>query len=158
MSQIQGKAPNEREDGNVTVVGINVSGLAGLVRQLAKVSPSTVVMEAIGRYHRAAWLALHGAGIRVAAVNPYRSRRFADVIGRLAKTDIIDAQVLARFGATMQPQPSEPPSEIMSQIAEIAVARRQLVAHRVTLEQQLSETSESCRRPGRTRRRNARDA
>ncbi len=109
MSRIQGKAPIENED--ATVVGIDVSkatldvfihpagtkfsvcndqrGLAGLTRRLAQVSPSIVVMEATGRYHRAAWLALHGAGIKVAVINPYRSRRFADVIGRLAKTDTI---------------------------------------------------------------------
>ena len=161
MSRIQGKAPIEDED--ATVVGIDVSkatldvfihpagtkfsvctdqrGLAGLARRLAQVSSSIVVMEATGRYHRAAWLALHAAGIRVAVVNPYRSRRFADVIGRLAKTDTIDAEVLARFGATIRPLPSEPPSEVMAQIGEIAVARRQLVAQRVMLEQQLSETT-----------------
>jgi transposase len=77
----------------------------------------------------------------VAVVNPYRSRRFTDVMDRLAKMDSIDAEVLARFGATMQPAPSEPPSKAMARIAEVAVARRQLIESRVTLEQQLEETT-----------------
>ena len=72
---------------------------------------------------------------------PYRSRRFAEVMGRLAKTDSIDAEVLARFGATMRPVASEPSSRVMTQIGEVAVARRQLVESRVTSEQQLSETT-----------------
>ena len=161
MSRMQGKA--QIEEGEKAVVGIDVSkatldvfvhpqgtafrvrndarGVEELVRRLDGLSPSLVVMEATGRYHRAAWHGLYAAGTRVAVVNPYRSRRFADVIGRLAKTDRIDAAVLAHFGAAMRPSPSEPPSEVMVRIGEIAVARRQLVAQRVTLEHQLSETT-----------------
>jgi transposase len=98
-------------------------------------------MEATGRCHRGAHENLHAAGLRVAVVHPCRFRRFADVMGRLAKTDSIDAEVLARFGATMRPDSSEPPSEVIARITEVAVARRQLVESRVALEQPLGETT-----------------
>ena len=161
MSRMQGKAATEEQPTAHTVVGIDVSkavldvfvrpggerlrvrndasGHDQLVRRLG--APSLVVMEATGRYHRAVHRRLHQAGMQVAVVNPYRSRRFADVIGQLAKTDKIDAEVLARLGVTMRPAASAPPSDVMARIAEIAVARRQLTEQRVTLEQQLSETT-----------------
>lgn len=50
---------------------------------------------------------LHEAGIDVAVVNPFRSRQFADSMGRLAKTDTIDAQMLARFAERIQPAPTQ---------------------------------------------------
>jgi transposase len=159
---MQGKALIEDRDGDITIGGIDVcegmldvflhpqgtkfrvrndaGGIQTLLVGLAEQLPALVVMEATGRDHRAAWRALHAAGIPVAVVNPYRSRRFAKVIGRLAKTDKMDAEVIARFGAAMRPNPSVPPSTVMAQIAEIAVARRQLVAPRIALELQLSET------------------
>jgi transposase len=93
-------------------------------------------MEATGRYHRAAHIHLHGAGFQVSVVNPYRSRRFADVMGRLAKTDRIDAEVLARFGATIGPAATAPPSEVLTAIIELTVARRQIVQERIRLEHQ----------------------
>lgn len=163
MSRMRGKALSEQEEPTTPVVGIDVSkrwldvfihpegqrlklandaaGIAALKARCLKVEASMVVMEATGRYHREAHRILHGAGLRVAVVNPYRSRRFADVMGRLAKTDTIDAEVLARFGATMRPAASEPPADAMAQLIEVAVARRQLIASRVMLEQQLSETT-----------------
>ena len=104
-------------------------------------------MEATGRYHRPAHASLHEAGLPVAVVNPYRSRRFADVLGRLARTDRIDAETLARFGATMRPAISDPPTRIMAQIAEATVARRQVVEARIALEQQHSESALAAIRP-----------
>ena len=161
MSRIRGKAQPERCRSTAAVVGIDVSkgwldvfvhpdgerfrvdndpaGIQRLRKRCLAVLPELVVMEATGRYHRAAHACLHEAGLPVAVVNPYRSRRFADVLGRLAKTDRIDAETLARFGATMRPAVSEPPTEIMAKLAEATVARRQVVETRISLEQQLSE-------------------
>ena len=160
---MQGKAVSNDGSDNRTVVGIDigktwfdlfihpsghrfrvrndVDGLREVVERLVPLSPSLVVMEATGRYHRALHRRLHSAGMRVAVVNPYRSRRFADIIGRLAKTDAIDAEILACFGATMRPAGIEPPSDVMMRIDEMVVARRQLTDERVMLEQQLSETT-----------------
>ena len=74
------------------------AGIDELCRECAGCSAELVVLEATGRYHRAAHRKLHEAGLNVAVVNPYRSGGFADVMGHLAKTDRIDAQVLAQFG------------------------------------------------------------
>ena len=166
MSRMRGKTSSKREEPTAPVVGIDVSkrwldvyvhpvghrmrlandaaGIAALAARCLSVDAGLVVMEATGRYHRAAHEALYGPGLRVVVVNPYWSRRFADVMGRLAKTDSIDAEVLAQFGATMRPLPSKPPSKAMAQVAEVAevaVSRRQLVESRVTLERQLEETT-----------------
>lgn len=111
-------------------------GFEALVTRCGPSSSCLAVMEATGRYHRAAHVHLHGAGFKVAVVNPYRSRRFADVMGRLAKTDRIDAEVLAQFGATIDPVATAPPSEVMASIIELTVARRQVVQERIRLEHQ----------------------
>jgi transposase len=57
-----------------------------------------VVMEATGKYHRAIHGFLHDAGLAAAVVNPLRARLFAESIGVLAKTDSVDARMLAAFG------------------------------------------------------------
>ena len=163
MSRIRGKAQPKGCQSATVFIGIDVckgwldvflhpdgerfrvtndaTGIDLLRKQCLKLSAELVVMEATGRYHRAAHACLHEAGLPVAVVNPYRSRRFADVLGRLAKTDRIDAETLARFGATMRPAISDPPTRIMAQIAEATVARRQVVEARIALEQQHSESA-----------------
>ena len=163
MSRIRGKASDGRHETMETVVGIDVSkayldvclhpsgdrfrvsndarGHIELQTRCTANSVGRAVMEATGRYHRAAHARLHDAGIQVAIVNPYRTRRFADVLGRLAKTDEIDAEVLAQFAAVMKPAATEPPSATMAQITEITVARRQVVDERLALESQRSLAS-----------------
>ena len=73
-------------------------GIAALLTQLRTRAPELVVLEATGGYETQAATALAAAGWRVAVVNPRQVRRFAQALNRLAKTDRIDAQVLARFG------------------------------------------------------------
>src|SRR5262249_37519186 len=73
------------------------AGLAALVERLRPLAPALVVIEATGGYELAAVAALQAAGIPVAAVNPRQARDFAKGVGRLAKTDRIDAAVLAHF-------------------------------------------------------------
>ncbi|MDO5759074.1 MAG: transposase [Rhodobacterales bacterium] len=119
----------------------DTAGLEDLRRRCIASLAGLVMMEATGRYHRAAHACLHEAGIGVALINPYRTRRFADVPGRLAKTDEIDAEVLAQFAATMRPAPTEPPPETMAQITEITVARRQVIEERLALESQRAQAS-----------------
>ncbi|WOI55885.1 transposase [Palleronia sp. LCG004] len=84
------------------------------IRRLRKrclaILPEPVVMEATGRYHRAAHANLHEAALLVAIVNPYRPRRFADAHGRLAKTNNIDTETSAGFGPTMPLVTSKPPT------------------------------------------------
>ena len=73
-------------------------GIARLVEQLQDLQPELIVVEATGGYQRAVVEALFWAGLAVAVVNPARVRQFARACGLLAKTDKLDAQVLAVFG------------------------------------------------------------
>ncbi|MGB3797631.1 MAG: IS110 family transposase [Alteraurantiacibacter sp.] len=119
----------------------DTAGIHRLRTRCLAVAAKLMVLEATGRYHRAAHVCLHAADVPVAVINPYRSRRFADVLGRLAKTDEIDAEVLARFAAVMEPAPTDPPSSAMARITEMTVARRQMVRERLALESRRSQAS-----------------
>lgn len=83
---------------------------------------------------------LHKAGVKTAVANPARSRNFARSVGRLAKTDKIDAEVLAQYGDRVRPPASTPPSKLQAKIAEITVARRQIVDEMKILKQQQTQT------------------
>jgi len=118
----------------------DIAGIKKLIRQCRSDHVHLVAMEATGRYHRLAHQMLHEANIDVAVVNPYRSRKFADAIGKLAKTDPIDAKVLADFAALLQPKPSQPPSRKQRALSDLNVARRQVLAEIGTLKRQSHET------------------
>jgi transposase len=90
-----------------------------------------VVMEATGGYETSVATALVGAGLRVAVVNPRQIRDFAKATGRLAKNDRIDAQVIAAFGAAIEPEIVRLPDEDARELEALLVRRRQLVAMRV---------------------------
>jgi transposase len=111
-------------------VANEADGHRTLIERLCRLAPELVVLEATGGYHRTAAAALAAAGLRVAVVNPRQVRDFARATGRLAKTDAIDAGVLARFGQAMRPDARplrEPEREVFS---EILTRRRQLVSMR----------------------------
>jgi transposase len=99
------------------------SGFRQLKRMLARHNVVCTVMEATGKYHRAAHRSLHEGGYDVAVVNPLRSRLFAEAIGALAKTDAIDARMLAIMGESLAPQSAAPPSQSMVDLQEIFRAR-----------------------------------
>jgi transposase len=101
-------------------------GIAQLVQWLQEVNPELIVVEATGGYQRAVVEALFGAGLAVAVVNPARVRQFARACGLLAKTDKLDAQVLAVFGQKVQPRHYEAKSEAGKQLSALLVRRRQL--------------------------------
>jgi transposase len=101
-------------------------GIAKLVQQIQEVCPELIVVEATGGYQRAVVEALFRAGLVVAVVNPARVRQFARACGLLAKTDKLDAQVLAVFGQKVQPRPYTGKSEAEKQLSALLVRRRQL--------------------------------
>jgi transposase len=103
------------------------------IEQLAKRLEGTelVVMEATGGYETAVATALVAAGLRVAVVNPRQVRDFAKATGRLAKTDRIDAQVIAAFGVAVEPQILQLPDEDAKALQALLIRRTQLVAMRV---------------------------
>jgi transposase len=85
--------------GKTFSVANDPAGCVMLARELAPVGASLVVMEATGRYQRRVAAELISAGVPVAVVNPRQARDFAKSLGKLAKTDAIDAEVLARFAS-----------------------------------------------------------
>jgi transposase len=104
-------------------------------------SPVHIVCEATGYYHRGLVRALHQAEIKVSVVNPRLTRDFARARGKLAKTDAIDALMLADYGRTMQPGPTVPPEEHMVLLDELVTRRSQLVEDRVRERSRLEQAS-----------------
>ena len=104
----------------------NREGIAHLVQTMQTVCPELIVVEATGGYQRAVVEALFWADLAVAVVNPARVRQFARACGLLAKTDKLDAQVLAEFGRRVQPRLYEGKSEAAKQLSALLVRRKQL--------------------------------
>jgi transposase len=100
-------------------------------QQLQKLLPAPdaclIVLEATGGFEREAVVDLTDAGYRVAVINPKRARDFAKALGLVAKTDRIDAQVLALFAEKVQPAPSEKTPEKQAEIQQLVARRRQLI-------------------------------
>ena len=79
------------------------AGLKALIRWIGRNDPPLIVFEATGAYHRQLETALGARGVPAyAKVNPRQARRFAEATGRLAKTDRVDAAMLARMGAVLE--------------------------------------------------------
>ena len=102
------------------------AGIANLVQQMQEWQPELIVVEATGGYQRVVVEALFQAGLHVAVVNPARVRQFARACGLLAKTDKLDAQVLAVFGQRVQPRRYEDKSEAEKQLSALLVRRKQV--------------------------------
>jgi len=100
-------------------------GIKRLKRWLADYDVALVVMEATAKYHRLAQRMLHAEGLRVAVINPLRSRLFAEALGQLAKTDPIDARMLALFGESLSPQATLPVPELIEELQEIVRSRQE---------------------------------
>ena len=112
----------------------------GLGAWLQEHPAGRVVMEATGRYHRAAHQALHARGIEVVLANPLRTRRFAEALGLLAKTDTIDAAALAAYGTAFLDLPATPPrSAFLEPLADLLVLREQHRDAQVSLRQSAAE-------------------
>jgi transposase len=110
------------------------AGVGKIVETLAKRSPTLVVLEATGHFHAAIVAALMEANIPVAVVNPRQVRDFARATGKLAKTDKLDAAVLARFAAAIRPEPRTLPDKAGQKLMAL-VARRRQVIEMITAEQ-----------------------
>lgn len=106
-------------------------GVRTLIDRLAPHRVQLLVVESTGGYERRAAIELMAAGIAVAIVNPTRVRRFAEALGTLAKTDAIDARVLAEFARRIEPRASEKPSQRQVLLDELLTRRRQLVSMKV---------------------------
>jgi transposase len=101
-------------------------GVARLVQQMKQVQPALIVVEATGGYEEALVLALFEAGLPVALVSPQRVRQYAKAKGLLAKTDPLDAQLLAEYGKAIQPRLFVGKSEERKQLSALVGRRKQL--------------------------------
>jgi transposase len=102
------------------------AGIAALVETLATQAPQLIVLEPTGGLETAATAALLDAGLPVAVVNPAQVRAFAQASGQRAKTDTLDARVLARFAERMQPPARSLPDATTQELRAILARRRQL--------------------------------
>jgi len=116
-----------RPAGELTRHANDEAGIVELVAKLLDVSPTLIVLEATGGYEAPVVAALALAGLAVAVINPRQARDFAKATGTLAKTDAIDAAVLARFAEVVRPEPRPIDDEQTSELAALVTRRRQLI-------------------------------
>lgn len=127
-------------DGRQIQVANDAKAIRILIRKLKDYDVKLVTLEATSKYHRAAHTMLHEAGIAVAVVNPFRSRQFSDSMGKLAKTDKIDAEMLAHFAERMRPTPTVPEDKQTRHLRDLQAARRQIINEVTDLKRQIQTT------------------
>lgn len=123
--------------GTTWQVEYSAPGITALAEELAALGPAVVVVEATGGLEISLTAALGVAGLPVAVVNPRQVRDFARATGRLAKTDKLDAQLLAQFGAMVQP-PARPLPDAQHRELQAMVTRRQQLIEMLTAERNRS--------------------
>jgi transposase len=116
-----------RPEGKALAVPNNRRGIGSLVRRLDRLSPLCVAVEATGCFERELVCALTAVGVRVAVVNPRLVSNFAKSTGLRAKTDAIDAAVLARFAEAVRPESRPLPDAQSRELSALIARRRQLV-------------------------------
>jgi transposase len=113
--------------GEAFAVARNGEGLAALNERLAGLGVVTVAVEATGGFETVVAASLAGAGLPVVVVNPAQVRAFAQALGKRAKSDPIDAAVLARFVEATRPEIRPLPDEQTQALADLVARRRQIV-------------------------------
>ena len=117
-------------EGSVQQFANDCAGHAKLIAWITPKQPTRIVFEATGAYHRGLQKALANAALPGVKINPWQARRFAEATGCRAKTDAVDAAMLARFGATLQPEVRPAQDPAIDSMAELLAARRALVKNR----------------------------
>jgi transposase len=128
-------------------IGNDPDGFRALLEHMDSMTPELIVFEATGGYESRAVKALSEAGYGVAVVNPTRVRRFAEAMGVLAKTDKIDAQMIAHFASVVRPPANGRQTPLEEQLAAYVERRRQLLVELVAEKNRLS-TCPECVREG----------
>jgi transposase len=157
---MQGKDASEQETKVKSTAGIDVSkdwldvhvlpcgqslrvantrdGIRKLKRWLLRFDLALVAVEATGKWHRIVQRSLFASGLPVAVADPFRVRMFAKAQGIFAKTDRLDARVLAQFAAVMTPTVRPPSPEALEELQELVGARESAVEVQTALKNQLS--------------------
>ena len=138
------KAIDAFADGHERRFANDRAGCRALGNWLNQHRVTRLIMESTGRYHRAVHQSLHARGVAVVLVNPMRARRFAEASGRLAKTDPIDAAVLAAFGIAFGDLPvTAPRPEALERLNDLLVVRSKLTDAQIPLRHLAPELSDA---------------
>jgi transposase len=113
--------------GEAFAVARDGEGLAALVERLSGYRPSTIAVEATGGFETVVAAALGAANLPVAVVNPAQVRHYAQALGKRAKTDPIDAAVIARFVEATRPEVRPLPDEQTQLLGDLVARRRQII-------------------------------
>lgn len=125
--------------------GNSPAGIEKAIETIKKFKPELVVLEATGSYEIPFAAAVGIAGMPVVVANPRQIRDFAKSAGILAKTDRIDAKVMARFGEAMKPMPRAMPDEMTREFAELVTRRRQIIGMITTEKNRLEHVIKAVR-------------
>jgi transposase len=115
-------------EGEAFQVPRTADGIAELAQRLAKAGPRVIALEATGGFETVVTAGLAGAGLPVVVVNPAQVRAFAQALGKRAKTDAIDAAVIARFAEATKPEPRSVPDEQSQLLADLVARRGQIIS------------------------------
>ena len=135
-----------RPTGEVWTVSNDETGIQELLQRLRPHGPVLVVIEATGGYERGVVAALAAAGIPLVVANPRQVRDFARSTGQLAKTDRIDAQILALFAERVRPEPRPLPDEATRTLSALLARRRQILEMLTAERNRLEHTVPAVRR------------
>ncbi len=135
-----------RPTGEKESVANNKVGIKAVVNRLAKIKPTLIVLEATGGYERQVTRALASAELPVYVVNPRQVRDFAKATGQLAKTDSIDAGVLAHFAEAVRPQLRPLPDVVTLELRALTARRRQILEMIAAENNRLAMTSKAVRK------------
>jgi transposase len=130
--------------GETFAVARDGKGLEVLVERLQASSPKLIAVEATGGFETIVAAAVAGAGLPLVVVNPAQVRHFAKAVGKRAKTDPIDAAVIAHFAEAVKPQLRALPDEAQRQLAELVARRRQII-EMIVAERQREKRSANAR-------------
>lgn len=135
-----------RPSGESESVSNDEGGIKALVKRLGEIHPALIVLEATGGFERPVTRALASAELPVVVVNPRQVRDFAKATGQLAKTDSIDALVLAHFAEAVRPAVRPLPDEVTLELRALIARRRQLTEMIVAEGNRLSAASKAVRK------------
>ena len=127
-------------------VANNDAGIASLVERLHALHPTLIVMEATGGLETLLYAALTTAGLPAVVMNPRQVRDFAKALGTLAKTDALDARILARFGAAIQPAVRPMKDAMTQELTALVTRRRQLLAMQTAEKTRLQQAAKWIRK------------
>ena len=130
--------------GQAFAVARDGKGLGELVERLSSIGPRLIAVEATGGFEAIVAAAIAGAHLPLAVVNPAQVRHFAQAVGKRAKTDPIDAAVIARFAEAVKPEPRELPDEAARLLSEL-VGRRVQVIEMLVAERQRERRASAAR-------------